>query len=195
MSYYAQFDLHSNAVFRFDTRIYLNGNPVSRSDGICVAAIVAKNPGSASAVTMGEWQPLNLSGDKMLSNVRNIFIKACELAGKAISKGAFVQVWNLFYLCDKNLSSALKAIEEISSPLECPSENHVSPIVWFAWGGDDKNLNRFKKRFLNRQFSHAFFFDHKIKKICANSPTAINFAEHTQGLPAQPVIKHLANIL
>ena len=113
MSYYAQFDLRSNAVFRFDTRIYLNGNPSSRADGICVAAIVGKNPGAASSNTTGVWESLNLTGDKMLPSVRNRFVEAYKRGGKAMPENAFIQVWNLFYLCDKKLSTAVDAIGKI----------------------------------------------------------------------------------
>ena len=131
----------------------------------------------------------------MLPSVRNRFIKAYELTGKAPPEDAFVQVWNLFYLCDKDLASALNAIGEIRSPVVCSSENRIPKIVWFAWGGDDKHLNPFKLRFLNMQFACAFFFDQQTKKICARIPTQTSFAKHPQGLPAQPVIEYLATIL
>lgn len=195
MTYYAQFDLHSGATFRSDTRIYLNGNPASQTDGDCVAAIVGKNPGSASSATTGTWESLDLTGDKMLPSVGNRFIEAYKLARKTIPKFAFVRVWNLFYLCDENLGSALDAINKISSPLICSSENNIPEIVWFAWGNDDINLNPFKNRFLSMRIVHAFFFDKQNDKICARCPTRASFAKHPQGLPAQPVIEHLAKIL
>lgn len=195
MSYYARFDIHSGATFRSDTRIYLNENPVYHTDGKCVAAIVGKNPGSASSTKRGVWESLNLSGDKMLPSVKNRFIKAYELAGKTVEKNAFVQVWNLFYLCDKILGSALNALGKIRSPLICLSENNIPKIVWFAWGGDDPRLNPFKKRFLNMHPARAFFFDRQNQRMCPSCPTTANFAKHPQGLLAQPVIEHLANIL
>jgi hypothetical protein len=132
----------------------------------------------------------------MLPSVRNRFFEAYKLAEKAMPKGAFIQVWNLFYLCDKNLRGALKTVCKINSRVVCSTETGVLPrIVWFAWGGDDKNLNAFKARFLDRQFTHAFFFDKFNNKVCARSPTRTSFAKHPQGLRAQPIVEHLANIL
>jgi hypothetical protein len=197
MSYYAKFESHSGTIFRTDTRIYLNELPRGRTDGTCMAAIIGKNPGAASAFTVGVWGRLNLTGDKMLPNVRNIFLKAYMYAGKKIPKNAFVQVWNLFYLCDKTLSTALDAIREINSPLRCPSEERLPKIVWFAWGGDNKHLNSFKKRFLitHPRPAQAFFFDKENREICSHSPTIASFAKHPRGLLTQPIIEHLARIL
>jgi len=194
MSYYAQFDLVSNARFRFDTRIYLDGNPASPRDGICVAAIASKNPRSARSATIGTWGSLDLVGDKMLPYVKNRFIEAYELAGKTIPKDAFVRVWNLFYLCDKNLASALKAIKFRPQKIRAYEES-TAKIIWFAWGGDNKQLNPFKKRFLDMRPAHAFFFDKHSNRICTTHPTITSFAKHPHGLRATPVIEHLATIL
>lgn len=197
MSYYAQFSSLSGATFRFDTRIYLNGNPTSHTDRKCVAAIVGKNPGSASSATIGTWGSLNLSGDKMLPYVRNRFVEAYALAGKTVPANAFVRVWNLFYLCDKVLGSAIRVVGKMDSPRSCPSEKPTPPIIWFAWGGDDSRLNEHKKRFLHRleQPDHVFFYDYKSEKIAARIPELTSAVKHPQGLPAQPIVEHLANIL
>lgn len=200
MCYYAKFESRFGKTFRFDTRIYLNENAGSRTDGKCVAAIVGKNPGSASSTTIGTWGNLELSGDKMLPSIRNIFIKAYKLAGKTIPKNAFVQVWNLFYLCDKNLDSAIKSADKISTALlpACPGEeSDPRPrIVWFAWGGNNDKLNGFKKRFLKKKKPvKAFFYNHQTKTVSVGVPRTTDFAKHTQGLRQQTVIEHLAGIL
>ena len=199
MSYYAQFVPHGGAIFRMDTRIYLSGSPASQDDGKRVAAIIGKNPGAALTGANGGWGELKLAGDNMLPSVRNRFIEAYQLAGKQIPKLAFVQVWNLFYLCNKDLVSAVNSIDQITSAPRCRREEdgHTPPIVWFAWGGDNPHLNKYKERFLktDTRLGHVFFYDYNQKMIRTQFPEAVSHVKHPQGLPRQPVVKHLATIL
>lgn len=199
MNYYAQFVSHVSGVFRMDTRIYLNGNHTSQSGGQRVAAVIGKNPGSASAAVGSGWGPLHLGKDKMLPSVRNRFLEAYRVSKKPVPQLAYVQVWNLFYLCGANLSLAIKSLSKTPSPPACPSETVGStpPIVWFLWGGNDPRLNHFKARFLTGRLSarSVFFYDYVAQAVSNNAPTATSSVKHPQGMPAEPIVRHLANIL
>ncbi len=195
MTYYALFDRCERQVFRIDTRIYLAELPRDRNDGECVAAVIGKNPGSATWTRLGDWCTLELEGDKMLPYIRGRFIEAYRRAQKPIPKNAYVRVWNLFYLCNENLAAACSSFADIESPLICDSETHRPPITWFVWGGSDDRLNGLKQRFQNRKFRNSFFFDKRKKRIIAGVPDSSDFAKHTQGLPKDPIERHLATLL
>lgn len=184
-----------------DTKIYLNGSPSSQGDGQCVAAIVGKNPGSASAgVVSAGWG--SLVEDNTLRYIGNRFRNAYQIVKRPIPELAYLQVWNLFYLCGKDLDLAIKSFNSLPktpAPPFCTSETaaHVPPIIWFAWGGHDSRLNDFKARFLSRLPlpKHKFFYDNSKKIVVASVPTASCPARHPQGLPAASVEKHLSAIL
>jgi hypothetical protein len=193
MTYYARFETVADHMFRFDTRIYL-GEHDSHQSGECVGAIIGKNPGSAKPTQFGILAPLELNGDKMLPSVRNRFIAAYEQTGNHIPANAFVQVWNLFYLCNPNLGEACSKISNFASPPQCPSENNEPKVVWFAWGGNDGRLNPFKLRFTSCQ-RPSFYYNHQSRAVVSHTPSAHDFAKHPQGMPAIPVINYLASVL
>jgi hypothetical protein len=195
MSYFACFIRVHDAIFRFDTRIYLRESSQDEQDGQCVAAIVAKNPGSARATVLGQWGRLELANDKMLPSVRKRFIDGYRLSGKVIPRDAFVRVWNLFYLCDNDLHSAIRAVSGFATPPICVSEATAPAIVWFAWGGPDARLDPFKTRFRGLDVPHAFFYDQELGKVVTAVPATTDFAKHPQGLRSEPIVEHLATIL
>ncbi len=194
MEYLARFEKIDGELFRFDTRIYLNGYD-SLKNSNCVGAIVGKNPGSTIPMTLNEFAPLDLDGDKMLPNVRNRFIAGYKLAEKLIPPNSFVRVWNLFYICGPDLDSACdKAGNHKNLPI-CSTEDEDPPIVWYGWGGDDDRLNLYKERFIAKNRLHQFFYDHTESRVNTQPPTIKSFAKHTQGMPARPVNEHLATVV
>ncbi|EGQ9765679.1 hypothetical protein ACLVXC_004225 [Vibrio alginolyticus] len=194
MSYFARFEKINGQLFRFDTRIYLTEfDPQEPS--ICVGAIVGKNPGSAQPHIFGELQPLDLNGDKMLPAVRNRFLDAYKIAQKDIPINAYVRVWNLFYLCDADLSSACNKIANFSNIPTCESEKEYTPIIWFGWGGSDNRLNSYKNRFISKTWDNQFYYSHVEKRVVNQLPCPESFAKHTQGMPSEPVNGHLSEII
>ncbi|MCF8036928.1 MAG: hypothetical protein K9K62_08665 [Desulfobacteraceae bacterium] len=194
MEYVAQFKKYDRHLLRFDTRIYLDSfNP--NAESVCVGAIVGKNPGSAVPVELDRLAPLELNGDKVLPSVGNRFVEGYALAGKAIPSNAYVRVWNLFYVCSKNIEEAIEIASTLNPLPVCPSEEEAPPIVWFVWGGSDESLDHFKLRFIQRKFRSAFYYDHHSGHIIDHVPSEIDFAKHTQGMPAAPVYTHLAKLL
>lgn len=194
MEFYARFEKIDGHIFRFDTRIYL-GTFVQGLQSICVGAIVGKNPGSAIPKKLDELYRLDLNGDKMLPFVGNRFSEGFQRAGKSSPVNAFVRVWNLFYICNPDLSAALKVVSSLNNMPVCRTESELIPLVWYGWGGDDSSLNLFKNRFIQRKQRHDFFYDHRAKTVMNNIPKVNDFAKHTQGMPAEPVVGHLATIL
>lgn len=198
---YARFEEHGGQLFRLDTRVYLDDNQHNLDEKAeCVAAIVAKNPGSAKpadGVEVGTWAPVRLDRDAMLPRVRKWFREAYLQAGKSSPTNGFVQVWNLFYLCNPTLSKACSAVMEFPEPHpHCPTESTSKPkFVWFAWGGDDDRLNAFKDRFLNQGQRNSFYYDKNSACLLTVVPNARDFAKHPQGLPALPIINHLSFLI
>jgi hypothetical protein len=195
MPYFARFTIHEGYRFRLDTRIYLRESDAPSKCDQCVAAVVAKNPGSACPTELDRLSRLSLAGDKLLPNVRNRFRTAYRLSSIEVPHGAFVRVWNLVYLCNPNLSEAIVSFRTIRQPLFCNSENTIPRIVWFAWGPPNSQLQHFTQRFRNRTFKQPFYFDMDIKKIVPRIPTTTSRVKHTQGLPCDAVEKHLAQII
>lgn len=193
MSYCARFEEFDGRLFRFDTRIYLEAHIPNEPD-ICVGAIVGKNPGSAKPTQLGVMAELDLDGDKMLPSVRNRFVAAYQKSGVHIPVNAFVQVWNLFYLCNPNLSAACSAIDSFANPPICSSERLAPRVVWFAWGGSDSRLNPFKERFLSCGHP-SFYYNHQVGEVERRVPLAEDFAKHPQGMPATPIVNHLASLV
>ncbi len=194
MPYFACFRMHKGHQFRLDTRICLRDEKPGEDDR-CVAAIIAKNPGSANGKILNRLAPISLDGDKLLPYVRNRFRNAYEQAGVEIPCGAYVRIWNLFYVCNKSLDDAMKGHAGIHRPLTCDTESELPPIVWFAWGPPKTWHRQLSPRFLGLQIEHAFYYDMDAKTIIAEVPGPTDRVKHTQGLPGKPVELHLTSIL
>jgi hypothetical protein len=150
MPFFAEFQVHEGHLFRLDTRIYLRVGDKPGDNDIRVAAIIRKNPGSASPTKCGHLAELSLDGDKLLPCVRNRFVEAYNWAGESISKRAFIRVWNLVYICNKTLSAAIAALGTIRRPLMCATEENSPRIVWYAWGPPNAKLMKFTTRLIER---------------------------------------------
>lgn len=194
MCFYARFEIIENNLYRFDTRIYFNNNSPGNNDE-CIGVIIGKNPGSAEPIELGRLAKLDKGNDKMLPYVKNRFEEGYKLAGKEIPGNGYVQVWNLFYLCDPDLKNAIKSIGKTASQPLCETENNIPSITWFAWGGDNRDLNDFKKRFMRSSSSKCFFYDYNAEKVVEDVPTIRDSVKHPQGLTAAYVNNYLAKIV
>lgn len=199
--YYADFRQAGSDWFRLDTRVYLRAASYMQSQGTCIGAVAAKNPGSATG-TSG-WGSLCIGNDQMLPNVLRIFIKAYHdpiYQGRADKRGqpedAYVQILNLFHLCDPVLKSALQKIAACKAPLACKTAGGPFPLVWYAWGGPCSRLQPFRNRFVTAA-KHSFFFDPRqnARGIKCWVPASRDFAKHPQGLAHRNIVPHLARRL
>lgn len=186
--YWARFEKKGNHFFRYDTRIYLEEVQNISDDDVCIGAVVGKNPGSAkpSDEKSNAMQMIYLDGDKLLPTVRNIFKKAKEEA----NNNEYVQVLNLFYLCDKNLGAAISNYNNfIHKPPIDSAESKEFPLVWYVWGGPDNRLDDFKSRFRNITEKHMYYHTTN-GQVCFSFPDN-NPARHTQGLKQANIIAAL----
>lgn len=196
-NYWAKFKKVNNDTFRFDTRIYLNEISRPSDDDICIGAVVGKNPGSAISEENinGSLQCIHLNGDQLLPNVKSILTKAYESANKTIGTNLYVQVLNLMYICDKDLSSAIKKITKHDELLCCETEQKAYPFIWYVWGNSDKNLNEFKKRFSGINADSHFYLHTQSKKIYTDVPGISDPARHTQGLSHNLVVPFISKLV
>ena len=104
--------------------------------------------------------PIALAGDKLLLYVLNRFQTAYYRAGVDIPCGAFIRVWNLFYLCNKSLRAAVKAHVVVRRAVICQSESEVPLIFWFAWGPPAKWHNGLRTRFIRTPNQQRLILQH-----------------------------------
>ena len=195
MPFFAEFRMHEGHQFRLDTRIYLRESEGPCAADTCVAAIVAKNPGSANPTQFNRLARLSLDGDKLLPYVRNRFLAAYENLGSQIQDGSYIRVWNLLYICNPKLKNAVAAFKTVKTALLCESESTVPRIVWFAWGPPNPALRQFTSRFVKRAVECPFYYDIDTKKVVTTMPTDTSKVKHTQGLPVDPIEAHLTRVL
>lgn len=194
-NFWARFEEINGSTYRYDTRIYIKSVNDIRDDDVCLGAVVGKNPGSAKGEVSINLKEINLDGDKLLPTVRNIFIKSYKLANIKLPERAYIQVLNLFYLCEPNLNLAKDEAKEKTIKGICETENKNFPFVWFVWGGNDKFLNNYKNRFLFIKTNQAFYYDNGNGNITQNIPTEISSAKHTQGLTHDFVVPYISRVL
>lgn len=194
--FWAEFKTLEDDVFRYDTRIYLDPIDKPEVNDTCIGAIVGKNPGSASSDYLNRGiVPIRLDGDKLLPTVRNIVLKAHANSRIDVPLRSYIQVLNLFYLCDPNLSNALTLIQQHSHPQVCIQESNPFPWLWYVWGGENNQLSPFKHRFQSTNAQKAFYFDPRKAQIIENVPGTSDFAKHTQGLKHELIVPYLSSML
>ena len=183
-NYWAIFKEFDGHTYRYDTRIYLEKIQCPTADDFCIGAIIGKNPGSAKPASRKnlDLQEIDLDGDKLLPTLRSIMIKAHIESKIPIKSGSFVQVLNLVYLCDKDLSQAIWKTQALLEQPIRDCESKCFPFVWYVWGGSNKDLNDYKHSFENIRTEKHFFFDNTQKRVIEGKPSIDNNARHTQGL-------------
>jgi len=194
--YWARFRVFRGYRFRFDTRIYLIPTDTPTDQDQSLGCIIGKNPGSASpAKRRRNLTPLTLNGDKFLPTVLSILRQAYVKAGVVPPPGAYVQVLNLFYLCNRDLGQAKRAIASLPRIPSCPEENQPYTWAWFAWGGTDRLLDPLKTRFAGLRSDRSFYYSRDRACVIKNRPGLQDLAKHTQGMPQTDVVAHLARLV
>ncbi len=194
-SFWARFEEINGSIYRYDTRIYINPVNDIRENDVCLGAVVGKNPGSAKGEVSIDLKEINLDKDKLLPTVKNIFIKSYKLANIKLPERAYIQILNLFYLCEPDLNLAKDEAKEKIIKGICKTEKKDFPFVWFVWGGNDNFLNSYKNRFLTIKSHQFFYYDNEKGKVTQDIPTKTSSARHTQGLTHDFVIPHISKVL
>ncbi|MFH1729776.1 MAG: hypothetical protein ABIA04_15295 [Pseudomonadota bacterium] len=196
--YWAIFKKDGSNIFRFDTRIYLESIAKPEANDTCIGAIAGKNPGSAKPtdLSISGIQKIKLSNDKLLPNVRSIVEKAYEYSNKTYSRNSYIQVQNLFYLCNPSLDEAIIELSNYDKPPKCDSENRVFPWRWYVWGGSNKkNIANLKKRFIHEGALNNIYYHTESKCIKNQMPDLDHSARHTQGLSHDLIVPSIAKLL
>lgn len=195
--YWAKFVKYGSNLFRLDTRIYLQPIAKCGPGDQPIGAVVGKNPGSArpTDARTEALHELALANDKLLPTVRSIVSRAYSKAGIEPPDGGFVQVLNLFYLCDKGFGRAMRTIGRIPKPPSDKSEARHFPWIMYLWGEYDDAKAPYMVRFGRLDSDRHFYFDKNRDRIAPSVPTRGSFAKHTQGMVLEPVIKHLASLI
>ncbi|TVZ55667.1 hypothetical protein OD91_0926 [Lutibacter sp. Hel_I_33_5] len=193
--FWATFSKKNDNYYRFDTRVYFDTIDKIDDNDICIGAVVGKNPGSALPENLILDTPckINLSGDKLLPTLRNILKKA----NPSLGGRQYVQVLNLFYLCNPNLSEAISDYkkEDISKiEITCGKEQSSFNWLWFLWGGNDNQLNDMKNRFKTVKATKYFYLNNNDKKMYSDFPQNNVCAKHTQGMTQDLVIPYLKTL-
>jgi hypothetical protein len=168
--------------------------------------VVLKNPGSARPLsTSGNWEIIK--EDHTLVLILNRFREAYAESQKVVPRNAFVQVWNLFYLCnheaDEAFATLVKYRESFGEPELCRCEDIVPKLVWFAWGkcngckkADVARFNSLKARFRKEQHkTHSCYYSPKASSMVEGVPSDSEDAQHPQGLPSPAIATYIANRL
>jgi hypothetical protein len=195
--YWATFERRGNDLFRFDTRIY--GAPIDRPrrGDRPLGCVIGKNPGSALP---RHWQddallPIALANDRFLPTVRAVVSRAHAAAGLTWPPGSYVQVLNLFYLCNRDLRQARERLSLLREAPRCPAERRRMAWAWFVWGGTDPLLDLLKARFRRRSRRAPFFVGSDCASVVCRAPRTREHARHTQGMRLDAPVAHLATLL
>jgi len=195
-NYWAEFKQIGEDIFRFDTRIYLEPIDAIENNDRCIGAVVGKNPGSAQSSSIGNGiQRILLGKDKLLPNVLSIVKKSYEMAKETPPVRGYIQVLNLFYLCDPDLEQAILKFKQCKSPEYCPTEKRHFPWVWYVWGGSNIELNPYKRRLDALDTTSHFFYDNKEMGITLTKPPEKVLARHTQGLAHDFVVPDISTLV
>lgn len=194
--YWARFKTVGGHRFRFDTRIYLVPTDTPKDQDQPLGCIIGKNPGSATpSKGNGHLRSITLCGDKFLPTVLSILRQAHEKAQVAPPTDAYIQVLNLFYLCNRDLSQAKRSVASLRRAPSCPEEKQQYPWAWFAWGGPDRLLDPLKTRFQDLSSDRDFYYCRDRACVIKERPNQQDLAKHTQGMPQTRVVAHLAKLL
>lgn len=194
--YWAKFKNENGLLIRLDTRVYLNEIELPKLDDPCLGAIIGKNPGSArptdSSAAKSDFVSIDLSGDRLLPNVRSILSKAYE--GNQLN--SYIQVLNLFPICDKELKTGIKQLEKSGlKPNDFLPKTTNYEWLWYSWGGSHPLLDELKKPYRNLKSKHKFYFDNDSKQVVDKCPEMDSKARHLQGMPHIQIVEHLKKLI
>ena len=195
--YWAAFERRGDDLFRFDTRIYGDAVDRPRRGDRPLGCVIGKNPGSALPLC---WQenallPIALGNDRFLPTVRSVVHKAYAANGLLWPHDGYVQVFNLFYLCNRDLRQARNRLAQLRESPRCPAERRRQPWAWFVWGGADPLLDPLKARFRRRAWRAAFFVSSDSASVTCRAPRTLEHARHTQGMQLAAPVAQLATLV
>ena len=197
--FWAVFEQIDGCVFRFDTRIYTQPVKNPSANDKCIGAVVGMNPGSAKPTNYKSkaLQRIDLGYDKTLPILKNIFSKAYNVNGRT-EKNEYIQVLNLFYMCNKNATEAKKEIQKYSlEKYLCYSEKNKFAFIFYSWGLQ-KGLDDYKTRFLRSDgdlTTNHIWLDKNSNKVNLSKPNINDKVKHPLGLTHKVLLPKLSEML
>jgi len=196
--YWACFKNIHGKIFRFDTRIYIQSIDKPSDKDECIGAVIGMNPGSAKPrdIKNKKIQEIIIGKDKTLPNIKSIFLKAYKKTNLNIMH-KYIQVLNLFYLCNEDAEIAIKQMSKYKSEQYiCHSEKNKFNFIFYAWGLKN-GINDYKKRFLERKdiTENYIWFDKNKEKIMTVIPNEYDNVKHPIGLPHEKIILPIKDLL
>jgi hypothetical protein len=128
----AIFEQRSGLDFRTETRLFY-----AEKEQL-IGTIVMINPGSSKR--LAEYGIL-ATNNPTFQTVVAIVEDAYYLAGKSLPSGGYIQICNLFDICESDLEMALSKLNEFPYEVvqsSCYRIRKESPWIWLAWGSDKK---------------------------------------------------------
>jgi hypothetical protein len=162
---------------RKDTRVYFVHGKYKKNKGRCVGIIWMCNPGNQLPVARTvRWAPW-IRLDPTMRFVIQILDEAQRILagqGLAAKKGDYVQVLNLFYVCNSYLVSARQQFSS-SNYRECPVPS--AKFTWLAWG-QNNNPKLLPRPQILSGLRRPFFYDPNQKKVVPGVPRAPAYPVH-----------------
>jgi hypothetical protein len=200
--YYAEFKTHSVAGasyrYRHDARIYLNQFTGSRSDGRCLGAFIGKNPGSASGLSSA-WG--RIKEDTTLRLIRSVWLKRMAYRKVQAKPGDYVQILNLFYLCNPACCQAVRLANKHALYFPDPAEGQRFERIWWGIGDYDDAahrlhscVNRLLTSSIKNCQKHVFYDPRKnggSGLAVVRQPSSGDFCKHPIGMPHDPLARVL----
>lgn len=183
-SVYAEWDVGTFTV-RKDTRVYfLDSTTHDQEQRNCVGTIWMCNPGTKyesgskkvrlkTSLRWGRWPGSDLDETiKIIVAVIEEAKRQAALHNRVMGQEDYVEVLNLFYLCESERDKALKQLRRLSPYCESPCQN--PRFSWLAWGDDPPAalippLNSLK---------NPFFYSLRDKCLIRRTPTNHESALH-----------------
>ena len=108
----------------------------------------------------------------------------------------YIQVLNLFYLCNKNADVAIKEIIKYpSNDCICNKENNHFGIVFYAWGLK-KGLDFFKKRLIDKiKTNNHIWYEKEKNEIILIKPNCNDKVKHPLGLTQNILLPKLEKMI
>ena len=114
-----------------------------------------------------------------------------------IIKNPYIQILNLFYLCEENLTKARRKIKELKSTIPiCLTEKNNFHFILYSWGGPNDGINEYKERFIGNMYSeNHIWYDYKKKETKDCIPNITDSVKHIQGLTHENVIPNITKLI
>jgi hypothetical protein len=141
------------------------------------------NPGDQKPLANKvKWGPWRRPDNTMIVVIRILDEAQRILRGQGLAarKGDYIQVLNLFYICDSDLKSARQKFSS-SKYREWPLPS--AKFTWLAWGQDPKTYKPYKPKLLPTPqilsgLRRPFFYDPKQKRVVPGVPRAPAYPVH-----------------